>query len=160
MAYSFEETEKLGLKTYSLIFKAYIKIFQRLGLQAVPVSAATGAMGGNHSHEFHVLSQQSGESTIYYQEAFLNALHDPNFIDADLSKYYANEEEKHTLTEEQSKKMGIKSSKSIEIGHLFHLGDKYTRALSCSYQNKEGHLVYPAHGVLWYWFIEAHCCNH
>ncbi|MCF7221290.1 proline--tRNA ligase [Marilutibacter chinensis] len=64
-AYSFHLTEEDLEREYRNMFDAYCRIFERLGLQYRAVFADTGAIGGNASHEFHVLAD-SGEDAIAY----------------------------------------------------------------------------------------------
>ncbi|MCY9870910.1 proline--tRNA ligase [Vibrio barjaei] len=64
-AYSFD-IDKEGLeKSYQAMHEAYCKAFDRMGLDYRPVLADTGAIGGNGSHEFHVLAE-SGEDLIAF----------------------------------------------------------------------------------------------
>ncbi|MGL4231264.1 MAG: proline--tRNA ligase, partial [Casimicrobium sp.] len=64
-AYSFD-VDKEGLtKSYQIMYDAYVKIFERLGLEFRPVAADTGNIGGFASHEFQVLAE-SGEDVIAY----------------------------------------------------------------------------------------------
>ena len=63
-AYSFCQTEEQSLETYQKFYNAYLRIAGRLDLKTVPVEADSGAIGGNYSHEFIVLSE-AGESTIF-----------------------------------------------------------------------------------------------
>ena len=62
-AYSFHIDEISLDETYQRMYAAYTRIFTRLGLNFRPVEADTGAIGGNISHEFHVLAD-SGEDAI------------------------------------------------------------------------------------------------
>ena len=62
-AYSFDTDEEACKKTYANIRKAYIEIFKILELNAMPVAADSGAMGGNQSEEF-MLESPIGEDTI------------------------------------------------------------------------------------------------
>ncbi len=64
-AYSFHLDEASLQKTYGQMLEAYSRIFQRLGLVFRAVRAATGAIGGKLSHEFHVLAE-SGEDAIAF----------------------------------------------------------------------------------------------
>ncbi|MFN5382002.1 MAG: proline--tRNA ligase, partial [Alphaproteobacteria bacterium] len=66
-AYSFDLDETSALRTYENMFFAYLKSFSRMGLTAIPVKAGTGSIGGDHSHEFHILTN-TGESTIYIEK--------------------------------------------------------------------------------------------
>ncbi len=62
-AYSFDKDEAGAEASYGLMFEAYKKIFSRIGLRFRPVQADSGAIGGDFSHEFHVLAD-TGEDTI------------------------------------------------------------------------------------------------
>ncbi|UWF55920.1 proline--tRNA ligase [Staphylococcus hyicus] len=64
-AYSFHTDEASLMKTYQDMYDAYGRIFKRVGLNVRPVVADSGAIGGNHTHEFHALSA-IGEDTIVY----------------------------------------------------------------------------------------------
>ena len=50
------------------MFVAYLRTFARMGLQAVPVRAPTGPIGGDLCHEFHILAD-TGESALFYDAA-------------------------------------------------------------------------------------------
>ena len=62
-AYSFHLDQASLQETYDVMFQAYTNIFTRLGLGFRAVEADTGSIGGNASHEFHVLAD-SGEDAI------------------------------------------------------------------------------------------------
>ncbi len=64
-AYSFHTSEACLQETYDKMFAAYSRIFTRLGLEFRAVDADTGSIGGNASHEFHVLAD-SGEDAIAF----------------------------------------------------------------------------------------------
>ena len=66
-AYSFHLGEECLKKTYQVMFDAYCRIFDRLGLDYRPVIADTGSIGGDASHEFHVLAD-SGEDDIAFSD--------------------------------------------------------------------------------------------
>lgn len=67
-AYSFHLEQECLEETYQLMFNAYCRIFERLGLDYRPVIADTGSIGGDASHEFHVLAD-SGEDDIAFSDA-------------------------------------------------------------------------------------------
>jgi len=67
-AYSFHLEQECLEKTYQIMFDAYCRIFDRLGLDYRPVLADTGSIGGDASHEFHVLAD-SGEDDIAFSDA-------------------------------------------------------------------------------------------
>ncbi|MDC0483731.1 proline--tRNA ligase [Candidatus Thioglobus sp.] len=86
-AYSFHiDEESLG-ETYKIMHQTYCNIFDRLGLNYRPVLADSGAIGGDSSHEFHVLAE-SGEDAICFSDG---------------SDYAANIERAETLPQEKPK---------------------------------------------------------
>ena len=62
-AYSFDTSLEAADVSYQAMFDAYVRIFRRCGLDARPVEADTGDIGGKWSHEFMVLAD-SGEDGI------------------------------------------------------------------------------------------------
>ena len=66
-AYSFHIDNESLNNTYAIMHKAYCSIFDRIGLNYRPVSADAGSIGGNLSHEFHVLAE-SGEDDIAFSD--------------------------------------------------------------------------------------------
>ena len=64
-AYSFHMTSECLQSTYEVMYATYSRIFSRLGLRFKAVEADTGSIGGNVSHEFHVLAE-SGEDAIAF----------------------------------------------------------------------------------------------
>jgi prolyl-tRNA synthetase len=67
-AYSFHINEESLKDTYQGMFDAYVRIFDRLGLDYRPVIADNGSIGGSGSHEFHVLAS-SGEDDIAFSDS-------------------------------------------------------------------------------------------
>ena len=67
-AYSFDTTDENAMASYKKMYDAYTRIFARCGLQAFPVEADTGVIGGNYSHEFMVPAE-TGENDVVYCEA-------------------------------------------------------------------------------------------
>jgi prolyl-tRNA synthetase len=67
-AYSFDTTDEGAMASYGKMFEAYKRIFERCGLQAFPVEADTGIMGGKYSQEFMVPAE-TGEDEIVFCEA-------------------------------------------------------------------------------------------
>jgi len=65
--YSFDLDEESARKSYKKMYITYLKIFKELGLSAIPVRADTGAIGGDLSHEFHIMAD-TGESQIYFDK--------------------------------------------------------------------------------------------
>lgn len=66
-AYSFHSSADCLADTYQIMYQAYCRIFQRLGLEYRPVEADSGSIGGAISHEFHVLAA-SGEDQITFSD--------------------------------------------------------------------------------------------
>ncbi len=64
-AYSFDRDEAAAEKSYQVMYAAYVKIFERLGLSFRAVRADTGAIGGSLSHEFQVIAD-TGEDLLVY----------------------------------------------------------------------------------------------
>ena len=64
-AYSFDATDEAAQASYQKMYEAYVRIFQRCGLKAIPVEADTGVMGGKFSHEFMVPAE-TGENEVVY----------------------------------------------------------------------------------------------
>ena len=66
-AYSFHLNHESLQETYDAMYTAYSNIFTRLGLEFRAVEADNGSIGGNQSHEFHVLAE-SGEDAIAFSD--------------------------------------------------------------------------------------------
>lgn len=64
-AYSFHTNLQSLQETYDVMYETYSNIFTRIGVDFRAVLADTGSIGGNASHEFHVLAQ-SGEDDIAF----------------------------------------------------------------------------------------------
>ena len=86
-AYSFHLDQDSLQQTYDVMHQTYCKIFDRLGLDYRPVLADSGSIGGDSSHEFHVLAD-SGEDAICF---------------SDESDYAANIERAETLPQVEPK---------------------------------------------------------
>jgi prolyl-tRNA synthetase len=66
-AYTFDAGDESAQVSYQKMYDAYVRIFERCGLKAMPVEADTGAMGGKFSHEFMVPAE-TGENEVVYCE--------------------------------------------------------------------------------------------
>jgi len=66
-AYSFHVDQASLLETYQVMYDTYVAIFDRLGLKYRAVVADNGSIGGEGSHEFHVLAD-SGEDTVVFSD--------------------------------------------------------------------------------------------
>ncbi|TFI59260.1 proline--tRNA ligase [Sphingomonas parva] len=150
-AYSFDLDEE-GLKaSYEAMFVAYLRTFARLGLQAVPVRAPTGPIGGNLSHEFHILAD-TGESAVFY-DAAIEEITREELLAADastiakLTGLYAMEEEEHAKVADCPVPADrLRTRRGIEVGHIFAFGTKYSASMGLSVQAKDGSQVQPHMG--------------
>ena len=145
-AYSFDLDEAGGKVSYNAMFEAYLRTFAAMGLKAVPVRAPTGPIGGDMSHEFHILAE-TGESEIFYD----SAIEDVNVTDPDavskLSSIYAMEAEEHAkVTNCPVPAERLLSRRGIEVGHIFFFGTKYSAAMGLSVQGQDGKPVTPQMG--------------
>ena len=66
-AYSFDLDYNNSIKSYNKMFIAYLKLFKKMGLKALPMKADTGPIGGDLSHEFIIISN-TGESNVYFDK--------------------------------------------------------------------------------------------
>src|SRR4051812_21965926 len=66
-AYSFDTHDEAAQVSYQRMYDAYVRIFHRCGLRAMPVDADTGIIGGKYSHEFMVPAE-TGENEVAYCE--------------------------------------------------------------------------------------------
>ncbi|MFT4967401.1 MAG: prolyl-tRNA synthetase [Candidatus Deianiraeaceae bacterium] len=147
-AYSFDETEVKAEETYNKIYGAYLQIFAQMGLTAIPMKADTGEIGGDLSHEFIILAQ-SGESEVFYEkkiDTIITKIQSgevvPN-LQREISKCYARTEETHIECEAPK---DLVKTRGIEVGHIFHFGQKYSIPFNVQFQTKEGKLEYPYMG--------------
>ena len=134
------------------MFVAYLRTFARLGLQAVPVRAPTGPIGGDLSHEFHILAD-TGESALFYDAALEEvdsrgtALPPTPSTIARLTGLYAMEEEEHAKVAEcPVPAERLRSRRGIEVGHIFAFGTKYSASMGLRVQTADGGQVHPQMG--------------
>ena len=76
------------------MYATYFKIFQAIGLKPIALKADTGAIGGNLSHEFHVLAD-TGESAIFYDKKFDEISKQKDINIADMQQIYAMADDLH-----------------------------------------------------------------
>jgi len=156
-AYSFDLDEAGARVSYYRQMLAYLRTFQRMGIQAVPMKAASGPIGGDLSHEFIVLAP-TGESEVFYDavyddfdwqqsglgyedEAGLQGLFDR------VSATYAATDETH----DESRWASVdddkrRTGRGIEVGHIFNFGEKYSAVMGLKVSGKDGSMVTPQMG--------------
>lgn len=129
-AYSFDLNAEESAKAYQNIRKAYLEIFEILGLKVQPVAADSGAMGGNLSEEF-MLESPIGEDTILVDKETGIAFNTEILEREDADEYLR---EKYGIKDQNN----VEAKKSIELGHIFQLGTKYTESMNAKYIDQEG----------------------
>jgi prolyl-tRNA synthetase len=153
-AYSFDLDEAGARHSYNRMFLAYLRTFKRMGLQAIPMQADTGPIGGDLSHEFIVLAP-TGESEVYYHNHWEAARgydadqDDPAALQAfvaSLTADYAATDEKRDAAREAAAGAAIKQSRGIEVGHIFYFGQKYSAAMGLTVQGPDGAEIIPQMG--------------
>jgi len=125
-AYSFDRDEAGLDKNYQLMLKAYQRIFKRCGLQFLTVEADPGVMGGKVSHEFMVPAE-NGEDLI------------ASCPKCKTTKTLAEDSRSLELSCPNCKQP-LEKINSIEVGHIFKLGTKYTDVLGAKFLDEKGKL--------------------
>ena len=156
-AYSFDLDEAGARQSYYTQMLAYLRTFQRLGIRAVPMKAASGPIGGDLSHEFIVLAP-TGESEVFYDAAYeqfdwqqsdlrygdesgLQALFDR------VNSTYAATDETHDVAKWEGVAKGQqRTGRGIEVGHIFYFGDKYSSTMGLKVSGRDGTPVTPMMG--------------
>ncbi len=139
-AYSFDKDEQSGELTYQNFFKLYLNIFNKLGLKIIPVRAPSGEIGGNLSHEFHLLLE-TGESEIFTDEIFLKS----EFSNLKISEIKSINSFTDELYETLNIEENLTHHKSTELGHIFLFGTKYSKSFDfkVDYENTK---IFPFMG--------------
>ncbi len=147
-AYSFDVDEAAARRTYDRMFVAYLRLYARMGLTAVPMRAETGPIGGDLSHEFIVLAE-TGESGVFVDRDVLALPIPPATVDygGDLTGIverwttpYAATEDVHDPArfEAQTPAERRLATRGIEVGQVFYFGDKYTKAMKATVAGADG----------------------
>ena len=153
-AYSFDLDYEGAFLSYRKMMLAYMRTFQRIGITAIPMRADTGQIGGDLSHEFHILAP-TGESGVFYDAAFesgdaLSTGTDLAAIDAFYERnttIYAATDEKHdTAAWAQVPDDRKREGRGIEVGQIFYFGKKYTESMGFSLAGPDGTKLFPEMG--------------
>jgi prolyl-tRNA synthetase len=144
-SYSFDIDEESSRRTYDLMYLTYFKIFRAMGLKPMAIRADTGAIGGNLSHEFHILAN-TGESVIFYDKKFDELANSDNIDIEAMQKLYAMADEMHNPDNCKLSPDQIITSRSIEVGHIFNFNVKYSKAMNAVIANKDGDKIFPQMG--------------
>ena len=122
--YSFSRDEKEHLEFYEKAKQAYVRVFERVGLgEKTYLTFASGGMFSKFSHEFQTVTD-AGEDVIYIDKTKNIAVN------------------KEVYTEEIIKDLGlgkdIIEAKSVEVGNIFTLATRFSKALGLTFKNEEG----------------------
>lgn len=122
--YSFHIDKEDLEKFFNKVLQAYDKIYKRCGLKAIKSEAAGGVFTKEKTYEFQVLSEQGEDRIIFCPKC----------------RWATNLEVAQVKAGEKCSKCGAKLVKksSIEIGHTFKLGTKYSKAFNLYFRDKKG----------------------
>jgi prolyl-tRNA synthetase len=153
--YNFDLTKEDALHAYNRHLVSYLRTYERMGLQALPMRADSGPIGGDDTHEFLVLAD-TGESEVFYDSAVTDLTFGDREIDYDdvgqcaaimeeFTSRYARTDETHdealfnAIPEERRR-----TARGIEVGQIFYFGTKYSAAMGATVQGPDGKSV-PVH---------------
>ena len=155
--YSFDLDHAAAVRSYRVMMLSYLRTFARLGVRAVPMAADTGPIGGDLSHEFHILAP-TGESQVFYDAAVEDVslgLDDVDHTDAAaldrmftaVTMPYAATDEKHDLAAwAQVPEDRRREGRGIEVGQIFNFGTLYSELVGLQVAGPEGKPVSPNMG--------------
>ncbi|MGC3936269.1 proline--tRNA ligase [Roseobacter sp. EG26] len=147
--YNFDLTKEDALHAYNRHLVSYLRTYERMGLQAIPMRADSGPIGGDDTHEFLVLAD-TGESEVFYDSAVTDLSFGDRDIDYDsveqcagvleeFTSKYARTDETHdevlfnAIPEERRR-----TARGIEVGQIFYFGTKYSDAMGATVQGPDG----------------------
>lgn len=147
-AYSFDIDEASARASYNKMFVAYLRIFARMGLKAIPMRAETGPIGGNLSHEFLILAE-TGESAVHCHAGVLdlpipaaNINYDDDLapIIGEWTKFYASTGDVHDQArfERETPEAKRIQTRGIEVGQVFYFGEKYSKPMRAMITGPDG----------------------
>ena len=147
-AYSFDIDEAAARRSYNRMFLAYLNVYARLGLKAIPVRADTGPIGGDLSHEFIILAE-TGESEVFaHRDLVEMGAPGPDIDwDGDLqplvdqrTRLYAASDEMHDPARFEAEAPEDKrmTARGIEVGHIFYFGEKYSKPMKALVTGPDG----------------------
>ena len=159
--YNFDIDKDAAIHAYNRHMVSYLRTYERMGLQAIPMRADTGPIGGDHSHEFLVLAD-TGESEVFYDRTVTDLKLGHREVDYDdvtqvaaicqeFTSVYARTDETHDEAKfaevPEDRRM---SARGIEVGQIFYFGTKYSEALGAEIVHADGsrHPVHMgSHGI-------------
>ena len=159
--YNFDVDRESALHAYNRHMVSYLRTYERMGLTAIPMRAASGPIGGDNTHEFLVLAS-TGESEVFYDDRVTALKLGARDIDYDnwdqvakvceeFTTPYARTDETHdeavfNAVPEAHRKVG----RGIEVGQIFYFGTKYSEAMGATVVTKDGTRVpveMGSHGI-------------
>ena len=153
--YNFDLTKEAALHAYNRHLVSYLRTYERMGLQALPMRADSGPIGGDYTHEFLVLAD-TGESEVFYDSAVTDIRLGDREIDYDdwdqcqaileeFTTRYARTDETHDEAEfAKLPSDRQRSARGIEVGQIFYFGTLYSDKLDAKVVNEQGERV-PVH---------------
>jgi len=153
--YNFDLTKQDALHAYNRHLVSYLRTYERMGLQAIPMRADSGPIGGDDTHEFLVLAE-TGESEVFYDSDVTDLKFGDREIDYDshadcaavmeefTTKYARTDETHDTALFDQVPEERRRVARGIEVGQIFYFGTKYSEAMGATVQGPDGKVV-PVH---------------
>ncbi|UWR75001.1 proline--tRNA ligase [Phaeobacter inhibens] len=147
--YNFDLTKEDALHAYNRHLVSYLRSYERMGLQAIPMRADGGPIGGDYTHEFLVLAD-TGESEVFYDSAVTDLTFGDRAIDYDsveqcqgvleefTSKYARTDETHDEALFNEVPEERRRVARGIEVGQIFYFGTKYSEALGANVQGPDG----------------------
>ena len=153
--YNFDLTKEDALHAYNRHLVSYLRTYERMGLQAIPMRADSGPIGGDDTHEFLVLAE-TGESEVFYDSEITDLRFGDRAIDYDdraqcqavleeFTSRYARTDETHDA--EVFAQIPVERqrvARGIEVGQIFYFGTKYSDAMGALVDDGQGGRV-PVH---------------
>jgi prolyl-tRNA synthetase len=153
--YNFDLTKEDALHAYNRHMVSYLRTYERMGLQAIPMRADSGPIGGDDTHEFLVLAD-TGESEVFYDSAITDLTLGDRVVDyasrteceaivKEWTTPYARTDETHDAAlYDAIPEARRKASRGIEVGQIFYFGTKYSEPMGATVQGPDGKSV-PVH---------------
>ncbi|NVK13210.1 MAG: proline--tRNA ligase [Rhodobacteraceae bacterium] len=153
--YNFDLSKEDALHAYNRHLVSYLRTYERMGLQAIPMRADGGPIGGDYTHEFLVLAE-TGESEVFYDSAVTDLTFGDRDIDYDsveqcqavleefTSRYARTDETHDEALFNQIPEERRRVARGIEVGQIFYFGTKYSESMGATVQGPDGKPV-PVH---------------
>ncbi len=154
--YNFDLSKEDALHAYNRHLVSYLRTYERMGLQAIPMQAESGPIGGDYTHEFLVLAE-TGESGVFYDSEITDLTFGNREIDYDsveqcqsvleeFTSRYARTDDTHdgAIFNERVPEERRREARGIEVGQIFYFGTKYSDSMNATVQDAEGQQV-PIH---------------